>query len=686
MNVTEALQLASVRFSAGDYSQSESICRQLLAQDARCAGALYGLGLIAHRRGQHDLAANYLQQAAALEPNSERVYSDLGLAYRSMGRWDDAAAAFRQSLAQKQTAEAHNNLGIVLQQQGLHSEAIECFHKAAQLNSDDYEALQNLANALKDAGRGDEAIAYFQQRLHFKPDAFTCYQLGLLLADEGKGDEAIALYHQAIRLAPSNAGVFNQIGIALSALRQYDAAFDCFQKALSISPDNYHAHFNIGNVLQGWGRIHEAIPHFREAIRLKSDFLLGHQCLLLALHCDSSAEPRDIYVEHLRFQKVFEQPLLSQHKPHTNKPDPSRKLKIGYVSPDFRTHPVGQYMLPLLANHDSQQFETYCYDARPALDDAVAAQLRACVHRWRGIQNLSDSQAAELIRKDQIDILVDLSLHMNNNRLLLFAHKPAPVAVTYLAYPSTSGLTSIDYRLTDSYLDPGEEPGERYYSEQSIALPCCYWCYRPPQDVPEIKALPALGEGFVNFGCLNNFAKVTPESLLLWARLLERVAGSRLLLLSWEGNHRKDVQSFFASRGIDPSRVRFASRLPQREYFALYHQIDIALDPIPYPGHTTSLDGLYMGVPSITLSGKTAVSRGGASILNHLELSELIAHSEEEYLTIAASLAGDLPRLAHLRQSLRQKMRESPIMNEKLFTASVEAAFRQMWRNWCEKR
>jgi predicted O-linked N-acetylglucosamine transferase (SPINDLY family) len=306
---------------------------------------------------------------------------------------------------------------------------------------------------------------------------------------------------------------------------------------------------------------------------------------------------------------------------------------------------------------------------------------------WRDVPGVSDDAVARLIRDDQIDILVDLTMHMADSRLLVFARRPAPVQVTYLAYCGTTGLSAIDYRLTDPFLDPPgqDDGGEPVYSEESIRLPETYWCYRPPVEIESHGAPPAREAGCVTFGCLNNFCKVTEPTLDAWAQILKRVSQSRLLMHARPGSHRDRVRDFFASRSIAAERLAFADKLPVAEYLRLYNQIDVALDPFPYGGGTTTCDALWMGVPVVSFAGPTAVSRGGLGILSNLGLSELVAHRLEDYLEIACGLARDLPRLAGLRATLRDRMRHSPLMDAPRFARNVEAAYRKMWRRWCAR-
>jgi protein O-GlcNAc transferase len=290
--------------------------------------------------------------------------------------------------------------------------------------------------------------------------------------------------------------------------------------------------------------------------------------------------------------------------------------------------------------------------------------------------------AAQLIREDRIDVLVDLTMHMADNRMLLFAQKPAPVQVTYLAYCSTTGLSAMDYRLTDPHLDP---PGisDAYYSEASVRLPDTYWCYEPPQRSPDVNPTPAMNLGYVTFGCLNNFCKVSPMALQTWIQLMQRTANSQFILHTLEGSHRQRVREMFQSQDVDPRRLRFVGRIPFLEFLKLHQEIDIALDSFPYSGGTTTCDALWMGVPVISWGGQMGVARSGVSLLRNIGLPELIADSRQQYVEIAGDLAQNLPRLAELRRTMRGRMRESPLMDAARFARNVEGAYRQMWRTWC---
>ncbi len=337
-----------------------------------------------------------------------------------------------------------------------------------------------------------------------------------------------------------------------------------------------------------------------------------------------------------------------------------------------------------MRHHDHGQFEITIY-AHPPSSDAVTEQFRASADRWREVACWTDAEVAKQIEQDEIDILIDLTMHMGGNRLLIFARKPAPLQVTFAGYPGGTGLSAIDYRLTDPYLDP---PGlnDRWFVEKTFRLPHCFWCFDSPEQAPLVGPLPAPKNGYVTFGCLNNFCKINEGVLELWAGVLRGVPGSRLLMVAHEGSHRQRTRDFFARHGVGAERIFFSPRVPHADYLALYNSVDIGLDTFPYNGHTTSMDSFWMGVPVITLAGSTPVGRGGLSQLTNLGLQELIATTPEQFIHIATDLARNLPRLDELRNSLRERMRRSPLADAVGFARGIEEAYRKIWRTWCAEQ
>jgi protein O-GlcNAc transferase len=717
LTLQQAMETAVQHHRAGRLSEAEEIYRQVVAQLPDFAPAVHCLGLIALQRGHGLAAVELIHRAITLTPGNPIFHSNLGEAYRRLGRVEDAIASQSKAIAlkpdlaqahnnlgnalkdrgdldaavrsfskavafQPEYAEAYNNLGNALTLQGKPQEAVTAITRALQLNPQLPEAYTNLGTALWTQGKLVDAVIAYRKAISFKPDlAGAHYNLGLALADQGKLDEAAAAYSKSIELNPRYADAYSNLGIVLGKQGKLADAAAAYSKAIELNPELVEAHNNLGVILMNQADVEASIACYDRAIALQPDRpgLLSNRIYTLYFHPDF--KPEAIADELRRWNEKHAKPLEKFIEPHANDSTPDRRLKIGYVSPDFREHPVGWFLLPLLEAHNHAAFQIVCY-ADVRVPDSLTQRFRGHADLWRNIAGLSDEQVAQQIRDDQIDILVDTTMHMAQNRLPVFARKPAPVQATWLAYPGSTGMDTMDYRITDSHLDP---PGQNdaYYAEESIRLPDCWCCYRPHVDAPQVNPLPATTAGHITFGCLNNFCKVTTETIQCWCRLMREVPGSRLILHAPQGGHRQRVRDLLTAEGIDPDRMTFVGRVPVREYLRLYQTIDIGLDPFPYSGGTTSCDALWMGVPVVTMSGKTAASRGTLTLLHTLGLSELVAESQDEYVQIASDLAGDPARLSQLRAALRPRMASSPLTDAPRFARNMEAAFLEVWRTWC---
>jgi protein O-GlcNAc transferase len=533
------------------------------------------------------------------------------------------------------------------------------------------------------AGRLNEAESLYQQLLSRDPDsARACNGIAMIRFSKGEHETGLSLMSRAVELTPGQPEYHYNLGNMFNELARFDEAIASFSNAVKLNPDFIEAHTNLGSVLKDVGRLDEALAHFQAATDRCTTHRGCHSNRLYALYFSPHYDAKSIYDEHRNWNQQFARHFASQIRPHENDRNPDRRLRIGYVSPDLRFHPVGRFLVPLLTNHDRKQIEMIGYSAVEVTDE-VTDKLKSATDIWRQVRHLSDDQLAEQIRQDRIDILVDLSLHMGGQRLLVFARKPAPVQVTYLSYCGTSGLDTIDYRLTDPHLDP---PGmdETCYSEKSFRLAKTYWCYEPCIATPNVNELPAKEFGAITFGSFNNYCKVSPDTWNAWQQLLSEIPSSRLMVYSPPGSHRQTIRDQLKNAHLDPQRLIFVNGGSPEYYFQLYHRVDIALDPFPYGGGTTTCDALWMGVPAVTLRGKTAVGRGGVSSLNNVGLTHLIAENTRDYVKIAADLAGDWSKLADLRKQLRHRMKNSPLMDAHGFTREIESAYRQMWRRWCQ--
>jgi protein O-GlcNAc transferase len=596
------------------------------------------------------------------------------------GRLQQAEGIYREVLAQQpDNSDALHMLGMLAAQVGRADVAIELIGRAIVINPQAAAFHNNLGNALREKGRLDEAISAYRQAVKLQPGfADPQGNLGNALRDKGLLDEAIEAFLRAVQLNPRYVEAYSNLGNALRDKGLLDDAIAAYGQALRIEPGLAEVHNNLGNVLKDKGRLDEAIASYRQALRLKPSHVKAHSNLLFTLPYHPDYDSAAILQEGIRWDQQHAAPLKNEIAAHTTDANPNRRLRIGYVSPDFREHCQSLFMIPLLSHHDHEAFEIFCY-ADIRRPDEVTDRIRKCADVWRSTVGLADRQVADMVRADGIDILIDLTMHMSNGRPLVFARKPAPIQIAWLAYPGTTGLSAMSYRLTDPYLEPlGETQG--FYREESIRLPDTFWCYDPLTTEPTPSALPALTAGHITFGCLNNFCKVTGPTLSLWMKVLLAVPGSKMLVLSLLGEHRQRMLDAVAGHKVDPGRIEFVPYQPRRQYLEQYGSIDIGLDTIPYNGHTTSLDSFWMGVPVVTRVGRTVVGRAGWSQLCNLNLRELAAETDEDFVRIAVELAGDLPRLQALRSTLRSKMEGSPLMDASRFAKNIEAVYREIWR------
>jgi predicted O-linked N-acetylglucosamine transferase (SPINDLY family) len=509
----------------------------------------------------------------------------------------------------------------------------------------------------------------------------TLLQSAIALHRSGRLAEAEAIYRRVLADDPNQPDALQLLGAIAHQLDQYGPSIELIRRSLAIVPTGRQPLNNLGESLRATAQIEEAIATFRRAIELYPDYVKAHSNLLLTLHYQPKLDPLALRREHEQW--------AAQHASGFAKPSPARghnpdrPLRVGYVSPDFRRHSVGYFIEPILEHHDHANFATYCYSNHTGADDEVKARLKPHADGWRDIAAMDDDAVAQLIRKDQIDILVDLAGHMAGNRLLVFARQPAPVQATYLGYPNGLGLKQIGWRISDGISD---QPGmtETHYLQRIARLPACAWCYRPPENSPAV--IEPKADGPITFGSFNNFAKASPLTLETWAAILAAVPGSRLLLKAKtlaDETARSIAMHKLQAAGIAAERVTLSGwKGGMDEHLSTYGEVDVALDPFPYNGTTTTCEALWMGVPVVGLAGDLHVSRVGASLLTAVGLPKLIAADTQQYIALATSLAQDRSWRQELRRTLRQQMQASTLMNAAGFARNLEAAYRYMWRDF----
>ncbi len=580
-------------------------------------------------------------------------------------------------------------LGVLCHRQQRYDEAESCIRKALLIRPDYMDAHNNLGILLQEMRRYDEAISSYEKALHLKPDADqVLFNLGTLYAVTKKTRQAIDYFHRTLQLNPNFMQAYIRLGGLFLEIGQGDLSVKCYSRALQMN-HNQTEHAEIMNAiaiaLDTQYKLDEAEPYLAAATSVHPPFWPAHHNRLMLMCYLTKYSMEEIFAAHRRCATLMEKD--SPQSVHANDRMTERRLRVGYVSPDLRKHSVTYFFEPVLASHNKDAFEIYCYSILPDVDETTHRLKRHADH-WREMWRLTDGQAVDCILNDRIDILVDLAGHTGNNRLRVFAQKPAPVQVTWLGYPATTGLTTMDYRIVDALTDPVGET-ERYYSERLIRLPRTFLCYLPDMESPEISDPPALSTGRVTFGSFNKLSKISPEMISLWAIILKELPGSRLIMKAMglsDKTTRSRIAGLFAGQGVGLDRLILMPWTSSTgDHLNAYRQIDIALDTYPYNGTTTTCESMWMGVPVITLAGNAYGGRVGASILTNTGLPHLIAKTPEDYRWIALNLASNIDSLRTLRERLRQMMQESPLMDYSQFTGNLEAAYWAMWRTWCEK-
>jgi len=682
MTTANLFELALERHRAGDLPDAEARYRQVLAQDPTHAPSAFLLGGIALGSGSLPAAVELLKRAATLDPTNAAYHANLAEAYRRLRRYADSYDSFETALSLKPNlVEPAFNLGLLLQEVGELETAIVCFERAAETKPDNSVIARQLEQARAAyLNLGDCNLA--------KRDASSValsvrawLTLCGVYRSLGYQDKAETFCRRALEHNPQSVPALMCLADMLVAAGRTDEASLRLRQLLEVDPRNLEARARLMEALQRSCRVKDFVEFVRELLGIASAPSL-HSVLIQTLPYLPTYDDAAILHEARVWERDYALPVRNDSEPWPNDCSPHRRLRIGYVSPHFREHVNKYFLEPLFANRDQQSFELFLYsDVKQP--DAETAHIRRYADEWRDIVSMSDEQVAKLIRRDRIDILVDLQMHAVENRLLVFARKPAPIQVCWLAYAGTTGLSAMDYRITDWFLDPAGAD-TTVYAEESLRLPDSFWCYDPGLIGPDVNQLPALSDGTIRFGSLNIFTKVNDSVLELWARVLREVKGSTLILFAHAGDVRRNALASFARQGVDPDRIEFLDHQPRHEYLATYHRIDVCLDTLPYNGGATSLDAFWMGAPVVTLVGKTVMGRAGLSFAMNLGMSELVARTPGDFVRIAVELTSDLPRLGTLRAGLRKRMRESPLMDGRRFAGNMEQLYRGIWRRWCD--
>ncbi len=684
----EPFDIASLEL--GKFSAAEAADVKILEADDANVGALTRLAAVAALQGREAQSMTLLSRAITINPLDADAHLCLGKIHLDHDRNEKAVASLEVAVRHKSNnAEAHYKLGNALKNLGKLSEALACYRNAVLFKASYAEAYNNMGVVHQQRGHRDDAITCYRKAAALNPKlAFAQFNLCLLLLDEASNpQEALDNFEKALALEPEIAGsrlaeTYNRLGVLLQSHGKLKEALSCFENAIAVKPDLGEANNNLGMTLSHFGRHEEAIAAFRRAITTDPNLAYAHSNLLFYLSHVANIAPEAVFAEHCAFGDRFEGPFRSQSKSHDNVRDRERKLRVGFVSADLRDHAVAAFVEPIWAELDKQQFEIWVY-SNNVYEDAVTQRLKKNTHSWVNVARMSYDAMAARIREDRIDILFDLSGHTADNRLLTFARKPAPIQVTWIGSPNTTGLRSMDYYLADRFSTP---PGllDGLFTEKIVRLPSGV-LFQPFGAAPDVNDLPMLSNGTITFGSFNRSDKLAENVVMLWSKVLNSVPGSRLLLGGVSDSAiQAHLANMFSRHGVDDSRLLFFPRTPMAEYLDLHHKVDLILDTFPFGGGTTSCHAAWMGVPVLTLAGKTMASRVGVIINSNLGLNEFIAESEDQFVAKATLWSQQAPELAAIRSELRSRMQASPFRQPPLVTRWLESAMRTMWHRWCD--
>lgn len=662
-----------------------SCYRQALNMNPCMPEAYYNLGRALHQKGLAEDALEMYTHAVSLRQGYLDALSHKACLLSEIGRLEDALLCFNKLLEfAPWHAETHYNIGVIYEADGRPKDAMSCYQRAIELMPDYVSALNNLGVLYRKNGNFPDAVTCYSKAIQAKPDfEGAIINLGIVHNELGDYQKAIKCFDVVLSVSPNNILALHNRGIALQGLGRFDEAILAMNKVLSLDAAFTDSYRVLASIYFLMGRHDECIKLYRMIIAENPADEKANQALLFSLNYAVGISAEDVFKEHRQYGEFIE----SQREKYThfaNILESRRRLRIGYVSGDFKKHSVSFFLEPILARHNKEQFEVHCFSNVP-LDDGVATRMKQYADKWHVIYNESDYDIAAMIKAETIDILVDLSGHTAGNALNVFARRPAPVQVTWLGYASTSGLSCMDYRLVDNHTEP-EGLSEQYHTETLWRLPDSFLVYQPPLESPAVGSLPALSNGYVTFGSFNNFAKVTNEVVALWARILMALPSARLMLkAAGLGDEQQSlgVVAAFWEHGISAERLILQGRDESHQaHLARFSEVDIALDPFPCNGGTTTCDGYWMGVPIITIAGDRFISRMGVSMAHNTGLAGWVAQTPDEYVALAVYWSQNLDKLAELRAGMRTRIASSPLVDSSRFTRNLEIAYRDMWQQW----
>ncbi|GLI93826.1 tetratricopeptide repeat protein [Methylocystis echinoides] len=650
-----------------------------------CAEAYLNRGYIYMCRSQFDDALNDFARAANLKRNYEDAHLNRGIALHKLNRFEDALDAYATALSiNPRRSETYDNLGQTLVSLNRLEEAVASHDAAVAINPRNAIFFYNRGIALHECGRLAEALQSYSSAIDLDPFfAEARNNLGNVLQAQKRLDEAFDSYNRAITLNPHFPAPHNNLGEILREQGRFDEALESCARAIQLNPEFAEAYSNQADALAELGRLDEAVESYRMALSLNPRLTRAYSNMILNLNYREDSTAESIRCEARRFGELAASLRNHRYIQWRTQRYPS-KLRIGFVSGDLRNHPVGYFTQALFPRLAQSGFEMFAYPTLAAEDD-LTTRIKGCFRGWRPLVGLDDRKAAATIYADELHILLDLAGHTGMNRLPVFAYKPAPIQISWLGYCGTTGVAEMDYLLGDAIVTP--ERDENHFCEKIWRLPDAYWCFSPPSEQITPGPLPALQNKSVTFGCFNNLKKVNPRVISVWSRLLTAVPGAKLLLkakqLSSEPT-RSDIIGKFASHGVPPERLVLEGHSTRSDYLEAYNRVDIALDTFPFPGGATSLEGLWMGVPFITMKGDRFYSHNGEAIAATAGLFDWIANNEQEYVQKAIEISMKWDDLAGLRRALRDRVRVSPLFDAHRFSEQFERTLREIWEQWAQ--
>lgn len=716
------LSEATKLYKKGELSKAFTLCLKIHRSKPDNKRALNLLGIISYKMSHPEDAINYLSRSIELSPDNHEAHQYLAMALADKKQFVSAVTHLTRSLEiYADNAYAHYMLGNVFTNTGDSDAAIHHYLEAIRIKPDYAGAYYNLGNISYGKGSFTEALTYYSSALTAAPGLHQALvSMGLVYHAQSQHQQAIECYQRALESDRNNDHTLYLLGTSMLLVNNYSEAQRYFEAALKISPQNFHARcslaysfleqhelekaieqfemtlkqnpdyaealYGIAKIASKVGQADKAISALRKALQYRPDYLDAHQSLLMHLHYSSHCSNTEKLAEHLNFSEIHEKPVIKSLPLQKYQIEPRKKLRIGYISPDFRRHSVACFIEPVLHHHNKQGFEIHLFNNNTSGDE-ITELFKQLADGWHDIKHLNDADVAALIRSQQIDILVDLAGHTVNNRIMVLAHKPAPLQISWIGYPGTTGMSSIDYKITDNLTDPVNE-AEKLYSEKLARMPHFFLTYSPPNDISNAyKALPYDQNAYITFGSFNNSSKTNSDVINVWSKLLSLMPTAKLALKNENFTApmvKEEVLRAFASHGIEEDRLILIKNKPSyKEHLEYYHNIDIALDTFPYNGTTTTCEALWMGVPVICLKGIDHTSRVGYSLLNTIGCPELVANDAEQYVKLAIDLASNIENLKQYHTQIPAMLEKSMLMDAEQFTEDLEQQYQLMWNDKC---